>query len=68
VLTLFSLFQIRILTVAGFTLTIFSFYSITSYVLKQWSGATLLNLRVLTSDMWAVIIRIFFYLLLVTLP
>ncbi|CAN1228304.1 Solute carrier family 35 member F1 [Linum perenne] len=58
VLTLFSLLQI--LAVAGFTVAIFSFYSITPYVLK-WSGATLFNLSILTSDMWAVLIRIFFY-------
>ncbi|CAN1228306.1 Solute carrier family 35 member F2 [Linum perenne] len=49
-----------ILAVAGFTVAIFSFYSITPYVLK-WSGATLFNLSILTSDMWAVLIRIFFY-------
>uniref|UniRef100_A0A2P2KI80 Solute carrier family 35 member F1-like n=1 Tax=Rhizophora mucronata TaxID=61149 RepID=A0A2P2KI80_RHIMU len=28
---------------------------------KQLSGATMFNLSILTSDMWAVIIRIYFY-------
>ncbi|CAN0913785.1 Solute carrier family 35 member F2 [Linum grandiflorum] len=49
-----------ILAVAGFTVAIVSFYSLTPYVLKS-SGATLFNLSILTSDMWAVLIRIFFY-------
>ncbi|KAF8779360.1 hypothetical protein HU200_002626 [Digitaria exilis] len=45
---------------AGFAVAIFIFYTITPFVLKM-SGATLFNLSLLTSDMWAVAIRVFFY-------
>ncbi|XP_042510065.1 solute carrier family 35 member F2-like [Macadamia integrifolia] len=45
---------------AGFALSTFMFYSLVPFVLKM-SGATLFNLSLLTSDMWAVVIRIFFY-------
>ncbi|GAB4856437.1 hypothetical protein Ancab_040491 [Ancistrocladus abbreviatus] len=45
---------------AGYTLSSFFFYTLVPFVLKL-SGATLLNLSLLTSDMWAVVIRIFFY-------
>ncbi|KAB2607766.1 solute carrier family 35 member F1-like [Pyrus ussuriensis x Pyrus communis] len=49
-----------ILAWAGYTLAGILFYTITPFVLKR-SGATLLNLSILTSDMWAVVVRIFFY-------
>ncbi|KAL5545882.1 hypothetical protein UlMin_005569 [Ulmus minor] len=49
-----------ILAFAGYAFAGFMFYTIAPYVLKM-SGATLFNLSILTSDMWAVIIRIFFY-------
>ncbi|KAJ3677952.1 hypothetical protein LUZ60_001755 [Juncus effusus] len=45
---------------AGFAVSAFLFYTIMPYVLKM-SGSTLYNLSLLTSDMWAVLIRIFFY-------
>lgn len=45
---------------AGFAVAIFIFYTITPFVLKM-SGATLFNLSLLTSDMWAVAIRLLFY-------
>ncbi|PKI49325.1 hypothetical protein CRG98_030253 [Punica granatum] len=50
----------RILAFAGFAVSIFVFYSVTEFVLRM-SGAALFNLSLLTSDMWAVVIRIFFY-------
>ncbi|CAL1388476.1 unnamed protein product [Linum trigynum] len=46
--------------ITGYTLSFFSLYSMAPYVLKL-SGATMLNLSSLTCDMWAVVIRIFFY-------
>ncbi|KAK9036947.1 hypothetical protein V6N11_021870 [Hibiscus sabdariffa] len=49
-----------ILALAGYTLSSFLFYTITPFVLKL-SGATMFNLSLLTSDMWAVVVRIFFY-------
>ncbi|KAM7526073.1 hypothetical protein LguiA_015975 [Lonicera macranthoides] len=49
-----------ILAFAGYALSSFMFYSIVPSVLKM-SGATMFNLSILTSDMWAVVIRIFFY-------
>ncbi|KAJ4747656.1 solute carrier family 35 protein (DUF914) [Rhynchospora pubera] len=45
---------------AGFATSTFLFYTIVPFVL-QMSGSTLFNLSLLTSDMWAVLIRIFFY-------
>lgn len=45
---------------AGFAVAIFMFYTVTPFVLKM-SGATLFNLSLLTSDMWAVAIRVLFY-------
>ncbi|XP_078181844.1 uncharacterized protein LOC144575537 isoform X3 [Carex rostrata] len=45
---------------AGFAAASFLFYTIVPFVLKM-SGATLFNLSLLTSDMWAVLIRVFFY-------
>ncbi|EHA8587475.1 putative solute carrier family 35 member F1 [Cocos nucifera] len=44
----------------GFAAATFLFYTVVPFVLKM-SGATLFNLSLLTSDMWAVVIRIFFY-------
>ncbi|KAH0663152.1 hypothetical protein KY284_028083 [Solanum tuberosum] len=44
----------------GFSLAMFLFYSFVPVLLKR-SGATMLNLALLTSDMWAVVIRIFVY-------
>ncbi|KAF7148987.1 hypothetical protein RHSIM_Rhsim03G0076900 [Rhododendron simsii] len=49
-----------ILTFAGYAFATFMFYTLVPFVL-QMSGATMFNLSILTSDMWAVIIRIFFY-------
>ncbi|KAK1271513.1 hypothetical protein QJS04_geneDACA014149 [Acorus gramineus] len=44
----------------GYALALFIFYS-TVPVLLKISGSTMLNLSLLTSDMWAVLIRIFAY-------
>ncbi|CAN4099095.1 unnamed protein product [Withania somnifera] len=44
----------------GFALAMFLFYSFVPILLKR-SGATMLNLALLTSDMWAVLIRVFVY-------
>nr|GMC88934.1 solute carrier family 35 member F2-like [Ipomoea batatas] len=49
-----------ILAFAGFAFAGFLFYTFVPFLLKI-SGATLFNLSLLTSDMWAVVIRIFFY-------
>ncbi|KAL9686420.1 hypothetical protein QQ045_023878 [Rhodiola kirilowii] len=49
-----------ILSACGFTLAIFLFYIFLPLTLKL-SGATFVNLSLLTSDMWAVIFRICFY-------
>lgn len=49
-----------ILAFAGYALASFCFYSLAPFVLKM-GGATLFNLSILTSDMWAVVIRIFIY-------
>ncbi|KAJ6816392.1 putative solute carrier family 35 member F2 [Iris pallida] len=45
---------------AGYMAASFLFYSIGLFVLKM-SGSTMFNLSLLTSDMWAVLIRIFLY-------
>lgn len=45
---------------AGYAIALLSFYSITPFVL-QMSGAALFNLSLLTSDMWAVTVRVLFY-------
>ncbi|KAJ8755310.1 hypothetical protein K2173_019108 [Erythroxylum novogranatense] len=44
----------------GFAVAMFMFYSLVP-ILLQISGSTMLNLSLLTSDMWAVVIRIFAY-------
>ncbi|KAL8526325.1 hypothetical protein ACS0TY_015514 [Phlomoides rotata] len=49
-----------LLTYAGYEVSSFLFYTLVPYVLKM-SGSTLFNLSLLTSDMWAVVIRIFIY-------
>ncbi|EEF33628.1 solute carrier family 35 member F1 [Ricinus communis] len=49
-----------ILAIAGYTLSMFMFYTLTPFVLKL-GGATMFNLSMLTSDMWAVVFRICFY-------
>ncbi|THU67675.1 hypothetical protein C4D60_Mb05t27200 [Musa balbisiana] len=49
-----------VLPFLGFVLAMFLFYSTVPIILKI-CGATLLNLSLLTSDMWAVLIRIFAY-------
>ncbi|KAJ4955334.1 hypothetical protein NE237_012117 [Protea cynaroides] len=49
-----------VLPFIGFALAMFLFYSFVPIVLKH-SGSTMLNLALLTSDMWAVFIRIFAY-------
>lgn len=49
-----------ILLFSAFTLSTFLFYSIVPFVMKM-SGSALFNLSILTSDMWAVLIRLFFY-------
>ncbi|CAH9127803.1 unnamed protein product [Cuscuta epithymum] len=48
------------LAFAGYPFAAFLFYSFAPFVLKM-SGSTLLCLSLLTSDMWAAVIRIFFY-------
>ncbi|KAK7304290.1 hypothetical protein VNO77_45158 [Canavalia gladiata] len=45
---------------AGFAVAMFMFYSLVPVLLKI-NGSTMLNLSLLTSDMWAVLIRIFAY-------
>ncbi|WOG91104.1 hypothetical protein DCAR_0310352 [Daucus carota subsp. sativus] len=49
-----------ILAFAGYAVASLMFYILTPFVLKT-SGSTMFNLSLLTSDMWAVVIRIFFY-------
>ncbi|EEC66549.1 hypothetical protein OsI_32704 [Oryza sativa Indica Group] len=49
-----------ILPFIGFAAAMFLFYSTVPIILKI-CGATMLNLSLLTSDMWAVLIRIFAY-------
>ncbi|XP_062005455.1 uncharacterized protein LOC133722595 [Rosa rugosa] len=49
-----------ILAFVGYGLAGFMLYTLGPFVL-QMSGATLFNLSILTSDMWAVVVRIFIY-------
>ncbi|KNA19491.1 hypothetical protein SOVF_061240 [Spinacia oleracea] len=49
-----------VLPFAGFAVAMFLFYSLVPVLLKM-SGSTMLNLSLLTSDMWAALIRIFAY-------
>ncbi|THU68865.1 hypothetical protein C4D60_Mb08t08370 [Musa balbisiana] len=57
---LLSFGSMLVLPFLGFALAMFLFYSTVPIILKI-CGATLLNLSLLTSDMWAVFIRIFAY-------
>ncbi|KAI9153639.1 hypothetical protein LWI28_014314 [Acer negundo] len=58
--TEFYVFRFQILGFSAFSLSSFMYYTISPFVLKL-SGATMFNLSLLTSDMWAVVIPIFFY-------
>lgn len=49
-----------ILPFVGYAVSLFLFYSTVPFILRL-SGSALLNLSLLTSDMWAVAIRIFAY-------
>ncbi|WJX79485.1 hypothetical protein P8452_62598 [Trifolium repens] len=49
-----------VLAFAGYGVSSFLFYSLAPFVLKL-SGSTMFNLSLLTSDMWAVVFRVFFY-------
>ncbi|CAN6448900.1 unnamed protein product [Victoria cruziana] len=49
-----------VLPFVGFALAMFLFYTLVPILLKI-SGSTMLNLSLLSSDMWAVLIRIFAY-------
>ncbi|XP_071723141.1 uncharacterized protein [Rutidosis leptorrhynchoides] len=49
-----------VLAFVGFTASSFLFSTLTPFVLKL-SGAAMFNLSMLTSDMWAVVFRIFLY-------
>ncbi|KAF8403259.1 hypothetical protein HHK36_011360 [Tetracentron sinense] len=60
VISMLGVFGLLIAAFVGYALSTFMFYSIVPFVLKM-SGATLFNLSLLTSDMWAVAIRICFY-------
>ncbi|KAH7663925.1 Solute carrier family 35 member SLC35F1/F2/F6 protein [Dioscorea alata] len=50
----------EVLPFLGYAIAMFLFYSTVPFVLKL-SGSTMLNLSLLTSDMWAVLIRTFAY-------
>ncbi|RWR71991.1 solute carrier family 35 member F1-like protein isoform X1 [Cinnamomum micranthum f. kanehirae] len=49
-----------VLPFIGFAAAMFVFYSVVPILLKM-SGSAMLNLSLLTSDMWAVLIRVFAY-------
>eukprot|EP00249_Psilotum_nudum_P018387 c26780_g1_i1 orf=52-1152(+) len=49
-----------VLPFVGYGVSMFLFYSIVPFILKV-SGSAMFNLSLLTSDMWAVVIRIFVY-------
>ncbi|XP_071723140.1 uncharacterized protein [Rutidosis leptorrhynchoides] len=49
-----------VLALVGYTVSSFLFYTLTPFVLKL-GGAAMFNLSLLTSDMWAVVFRIFLY-------
>ncbi|CAN4117277.1 unnamed protein product [Withania somnifera] len=49
-----------ILAFCGYTVASFMFYTFVPFLLKM-SGSTLFNLSLLTYDVWAVVIRAFFY-------
>ncbi|KAL9261287.1 putative solute carrier family 35 member [Drosera capensis] len=50
----------QVLPFVGFAVAMFLFYSLVPVLLKM-NGAAMLNLSLLTSDMWTVFIRIFAY-------
>ncbi|KAJ8537645.1 hypothetical protein K7X08_014185 [Anisodus acutangulus] len=50
----------QILAFCGYAVASFMFYTFVPFLLKM-SGSTLFNLSLLTSDVWAVVIRTFFY-------
>ncbi|KAJ0028872.1 hypothetical protein Pint_35960 [Pistacia integerrima] len=50
----------KMLGFVGYTISSFMFYTLAPFVLKL-SGAAMFNLSLLTSDMWAVVFRIFIY-------
>lgn len=52
--------QGAVLPFIGFAVSLFLFYTVVPLILKL-SGSALLNLSLLTSDMWAVVIRVFAY-------
>ncbi|KAK3018472.1 hypothetical protein RJ639_004132, partial [Escallonia herrerae] len=60
VVSMIGLFGMLILAFTGYALAGLMFYTFSPFVLKM-SGATMFNLSILTSDMWAVVIRIFIY-------
>ncbi|KAK6139918.1 hypothetical protein DH2020_026294 [Rehmannia glutinosa] len=60
VIAMIGLFGMLISAYAGYAVSSFLFYTIVPFVL-QISGATLFNLSLLTSDMWAVAVRTFIY-------
>ncbi|RHN48656.1 putative solute carrier family 35 member SLC35F1/F2/F6 [Medicago truncatula] len=49
-----------VLAFAGYGVSSFMFYSLAPFVLKL-SGSTMFNLSLLTSDIWAVVFRVFIY-------
>ncbi|KAK9122758.1 hypothetical protein Sjap_012360 [Stephania japonica] len=49
-----------VLLFVAFALSTFIFYTIVPFVLRN-NGAAMFNLSLLTSDLWAVLIRLFFY-------
>ncbi|VAH19680.1 unnamed protein product [Triticum turgidum subsp. durum] len=59
-IAMLGLFGLFISLFAGFAIALLVFYTLTPFVLKM-SGSTLFNLSLLTSDMWAVTIRLLFY-------
>ncbi|XP_044978780.1 solute carrier family 35 member F2-like isoform X1 [Hordeum vulgare subsp. vulgare] len=59
-LQLYIFFTFQISLFAGYAVALLMFYTITPFVLKM-SGSTLFNLSLLTSDMWAVAIRLLIY-------
>lgn len=49
-----------VLPFLGFGLSMFAFYSLVPYELK-WGGAALLNISLLSSDLWAAAARYFYF-------
>lgn len=49
-----------VLPFVGFGLAMFSFYSLVPYQLS-WGGATMLNLSLLSSDLWTALARLLFF-------